>query len=121
LSVSRSLSGSPVPEKPSATASRASTGNVLDTNRCRRHLLRSDEIGESIETVVRDCGHADVGLVRLGGVCRDLRARLRERVEQRRLARVWESYDADLERHGGEGYPASPFHPGRGEREEPSL
>ena len=78
-------------------------GDVLHPDRGGCELLRADERRDPVEPVVGDRGHADVGLVRLRGVGGDLGARLRQRVEQRRLARVGEPHDADLERHGGEG------------------
>ena len=81
----------------------ARTGNVLHPNGGGSQLLRTHEIGEPFEPVVGDRRHADVRLVchrRIGG---DLRARLRESVEECGLACVGQTDDADLECHGGEG------------------
>jgi hypothetical protein len=53
----------------------------------RAHLL---------EARVRHGHHGDVGLDRREGILGSLRPSMRERVEERRLARVWEPHDADL-------------------------
>src|SRR5205823_5545941 len=63
--------------------------DVDDADRRGRHLLRLDDTGESVEALVRDRRHADPGR---GG-------RVRERLEQRRLAGAREPDDPDLERH----------------------
>jgi len=65
-----------------------------------RHLPRGHDRGDLVQPPVRDRGHADVGLVRDGRVRGDLGARARQRVEERRLARVRQAHDAGLERHG---------------------
>ena len=118
LECSRSSPGSPRPKsrpRPQGAhrpgedppGERAGAGNVLDPNGGGRHLPCSDERRKSVEPVVRDRGHADVRLVGDGCVGGDLRSGLRERVEESGLPRVGEPDDSDLERHGGEGYPAT--------------
>ena len=67
---------------------RPGAGDVDDADRGGRHLLRMDERGEPVEVLVGDRGHADVGLVGHGRIRRDLRPRVGQRVEQRRLAAV---------------------------------
>src|SRR6478735_4191074 len=78
---------------------RSRARNVHDADRCRRHLLRLDELGEPAEALVGDRRHADVGLVRHRRVRGDLRPGAGQRVEQRRLAAVRKPYDPHLERH----------------------
>ena len=90
-----------LPQSPEERRTR--TGNVLHANRGRCHLAGAHERRETAEPVVRDRGHADVGLVRHGGIRGDLRARLREGVEESRLPGVGQTDDADLESHGGVG------------------
>ena len=80
---------------------RAGARHVDDPNRRRRDLLRLDERRQPSESVVGDRRHADVRLVGHGRVRSDLRARARERVEERRLAAVRQTHDPDLERHRG--------------------
>ena len=63
-------------------------GDVDDTDRCRRDLLRLNDRRKQVEPVVGDRRHADVRLVGHRRVRRDLRARVGQRVEQRGLAAV---------------------------------
>ena len=48
-----------------AEKGRARARNVLDADRGGRHLLRAHELGDPVEPLVGDRGHADVRLVRL--------------------------------------------------------
>ena len=86
---------------------RARPRHVLHADRCRRDLLRVDDPGELPEPVVGDRRHSDVRLrsgTRIGG---DLGARIRERVEERRLAGVRQTDDADLQGHRPRAYARS--------------
>ncbi len=70
---------------------RAGPRDVDDAHRGRRDLLRADRLGELAQPVVGHGRHADVVAAR--------RLRTRERTEERRLARVRQPHDPDLERH----------------------
>ena len=73
---------------------RPGAGHVLHADRRRRDLARGDDDGELVEPLVGDRRHPDVRLaVALG-------ARLRERGEERGLARPGQTDDADFECHG---------------------
>ena len=66
-----------------------------------------DEARELGEPLVGDRRHPDVRLLGHGRVGGDLGAGVRQRVEERRLARVREPDDADLESHGREAIGAA--------------
>jgi hypothetical protein len=70
------------------------SGHVNDSDRGGRDLARADERGHSVEPLVRDRCHADVLLAERTG-----RTRLRQRVEECRLARPRQAHDPDFERH----------------------
>ena len=59
----------------------------------------ADDLGEPVEPIVRDDRHPEIRLLRDVRVRRDLRARVRQRVEERRLPGVGKADDADPERH----------------------
>ena len=80
-------------------------GHVHDANRRGRRLLRSDDLGQPVEAVVRDHRHPEIRLLGDLRVRGHLRPGVRECIEERRLARVGEADDADPERHR---YPAKP-------------
>ena len=75
-------------------------GDVHDTHRGGSHLAGLDDGGYLLEPRVGDGRHADVRLVGNGRVGGDLCARLRQRVEERRLAAVCQTDDSDLKAHG---------------------
>ena len=72
---------------------RSGAGNVDDADRRRRDLARAHERRQLREPVVRDRRHADVLLAEAGA------ASLRQRREQRRLARARQADDSHFERH----------------------
>ena len=72
--------------------------HVDDANRGRRHLVRADDMRDLVEARVGDSGDADIRLLRHRGISGNARARVRQRVEERRLARVREADDPGLKR-----------------------
>ena len=94
-------------------------GDVHELHGRGQDLGRAEELGQRLEPLVGDADDADVGLDRRERVVRREHVVLGQRVEERRLARVGETDDADGESHGrrvyGEGGGASeslgPPHP----------
>ena len=75
-------------------------GDVDELHRGRQQLLRAVDLRELREPVVRYADDADVGLDRRERVVRREHVVLGQRVEERRLACVGETDDADGECHG---------------------
>ena len=74
-------------------------GHIDDADCSRRHLLRADDLRQTLEPVVCDHRHAEVRLLRHLRVGGDLSTGVRQRVEERRLPGVGEADDSDPERH----------------------
>ncbi len=72
------------------------TRNVHELDHRRRGLLCVIEIGQRLLTLIRYSDHADVRIDRTERIVRAFRARLRNCVEQGRLADVWQSDDAEF-------------------------
>ena len=81
-------------------------GDVMEVDRVRHDVRRMQQLGEAVEALVFDGDDGDVRLDRRERVVRGIDAGLRERVEERRLAGVRHSDDADL--HRGWARPAPP-------------
>ena len=77
---------------------RHQAGDVVDLDRVRDDARGPDRARHGVEPLVATGTHRDVRLDRREGVVRGLRAGRRERVEQRRLARVGHPDDPDLHR-----------------------
>ena len=110
-SVSRSLPDRRPSENPSSDGEQGVRLSQLAGNlgpcRARRRRGSPPASPSATPTSAASCssrssaidGHPDVRLLRDGRVRRDLRARLRQRVEERRLPGVGKADDADLECH----------------------
>ena len=87
------------PVAESLTTARATNQprDVGEGDRRRDHLRWLEQLGEPVETRIRDRHHAGVRLDRRERIVADCRAGLGHRVEQRRLPCVWQSDDADTE------------------------
>ena len=85
-----------VAEALAAMRARDQPGDVVEGDRVEHDLARADSRRNLLEALVADRDDRDVRLDRRERVVRRLGARLRERVEERGLARVRQPDDADL-------------------------
>ena len=72
------------------------TGDVHELDHRRRGLLCVIEIGQRLQTLIRYSDHADIRVDGAERIVCAFRARLRNCVEQGRLADVWQSDDAEF-------------------------